>query len=161
MTKATAKNRIREFRQKLGITTRDLAERLDTTGATISRLESGKQNLSQTWLQKIAQTLGVPIAALLDEGPQIGTDFAPVIAMIEDGKWLEEYLYEPARICSIPVVASDKWVALQLVAFAWAEPAKGWSIATELSKLQATNYIGKPFVVHRIDQRPSELSREF
>ena len=79
--------------------------------------------------------------------------------MIEDGKWLEEYLYEPARICSIPVVAPDKWVALQLVAFAWAEPAKGWSIATELSKLQATNYIGKPFVVHRIDQSGrSELS---
>ena len=94
MTKATAKNWIRELRQKLGLTAKNLAERVDTTEATISRIESGKQSLSQTWLQKISQALGVHIGDLLGNEPGISADYAPVIARVENGKWLEEPFYK-------------------------------------------------------------------
>lgn len=123
MTKATAKNRIREFRQKLGLTAKNLAERVDTTEATISRIESGKQSLSQAWLQKISQALGVHIADLLGGEPGIGADIAPVIARVENGKWLEEQFYKADQIYGIPVVAPDK--SLELSAFEWTIRPKG------------------------------------
>ena len=123
MTTATAKNWIRELRQKLGLSAKKLAERVDTTEATISRIESGKQNLSQTWLQKISQALGVHVTALLDEGPQVGRDIAPVIARIENGKWLENHFFKAEDMYTMPVVASlealglSEQEALKLSAF--------------------------------------------
>ncbi|MBU2445080.1 MAG: helix-turn-helix transcriptional regulator [Bacteroidetes bacterium] len=45
-------------REKVGITQADLAKRLNTTQSVISRIESGKQNLSLDMLQKIAEALG-------------------------------------------------------------------------------------------------------
>jgi transcriptional regulator with XRE-family HTH domain len=157
MTKATGKNRIRELRQKLGLTAKNLAERVDTTEATISRIESGKQSLSQAWLQKIAHTLGVHIADLLGDGPGITADYAPVIARVENGKWLEEPFYKGDQIYGIPVLAHDK--SLELSAFEWTVSTEGYLIAAILSKLKAANYIGKPFVVGRVDEsRRLELS---
>lgn len=165
MTKIAAKNRIRELRQKLGLSAKKLAERVDTTEATISRIESGKQNLSQTWLQKISQALGVHIAALLDDGPQLGRDIVPVIARVENGKWLENPFFEVENIYSMPVVASLEALelsaqeALKLSAFEPGTSFRGMFLAAELSKLKAANYIGKPFVVHRTDRDGrSELS---
>ena len=78
------KNWIRELRQKLGLSTRTLAERVDTTGATISRFETGKQSLSQAWLQKIAAALGVSAADLLDDKPSV---------VVGHDKWHDEYSY--------------------------------------------------------------------
>ncbi len=165
MTKATAKNRIRELRQKLGLTAKNLAERVDTTEATISRIESGKQSLSQTWLQKISQALGVQIAALLDEGPQIGRDIVPVIAKIENGKWLENPCFQAEKMYPMPVVASLEVLGLSaqeapnLSAFELGDPIRSWLLAVHLSKLKAANYIGKRFIVDRTDHGGcSELS---
>lgn len=45
-------------REKVGITQADLAKRLNTTQSVISRIESGKQNLSLDMLQRIAEALG-------------------------------------------------------------------------------------------------------
>lgn len=45
-------------REKAGITQNDLAKRLNTTQSVISRIESGRQNLSLDMLQKIAEALG-------------------------------------------------------------------------------------------------------
>lgn len=157
MTNATAKNRIRELRQKLGLTAKNLAERAGTTEATISRIESGKQSLSQSWLQKIARALGVQIVELLGNEPGIGAHYVPVVATIENGKWLEEHFYKADQIYGVPVTGYDR--PLELSAFEWIDTTKGRILAAELSKLQAANYIGKPFVVYRVDQSgQSELS---
>jgi transcriptional regulator with XRE-family HTH domain len=165
MTEATAKNRIKELRQKLGLSAKKLAERVDTTEATISRIESGKQNLSQTWLQKISQALGVHITALLDEGPKIGRDIVPVIARIENGKWLENHFFKLEDIYPVPVAASLEALGLsaqearELSAFEPGDAFRGIILAVELSKLKAANYIGKAFVVLRTDHGGrSELS---
>ncbi len=152
MTKATVNNRIREFRQKLGITVRDLAKRVDTTGATISRFESGKQSLSQAWLQKIAETLGVPIAELLGNGPGISARYAPVVGKVENGKWLDEHAYKGNEIYGIPVLVAAEDKSSELSAFERPETSPGWILVAEISKLKAANYIGKPFVVYRVNQ---------
>lgn len=152
MTKATVNNRIREFRQKLGLTTRNLAERVDTTGATISRFESGKQSLSQAWLHKIAKALGVSIEELLGDEPGISARYAPVVARVENGKWLEEQFYKGNEIYGIPVLGAAEDKSSELSAFERPETSPGWILAAKISKLKAANYIGKPFVVSRVNQ---------
>lgn len=49
---------IAEEREKAGITQKEFAKKLQTTQSVISRIESGKQNISLDMLQKIAGALG-------------------------------------------------------------------------------------------------------
>jgi transcriptional regulator with XRE-family HTH domain len=60
-------NRIRAIRKEKGMTLADVAEACDppTTPQTIGRLETGMRNLSITWMQKIADALGVPAETLV------------------------------------------------------------------------------------------------
>lgn len=63
-------NRIRELRRARGWTTLDLADRIGTTNATISRLETGERRLTVEWMNRIAAAFGVVPANLLDERPE-------------------------------------------------------------------------------------------
>jgi len=56
----------REFRQ---LTQEDLAERVGTTGAVISLLESGGRRLSDKWLYKLAPALNTRPGFLLEFSP--------------------------------------------------------------------------------------------
>ena len=64
---ATFHTRLREFRIAKGLSTRELAKLLGTSGPTITRLETGKQTVSVEWLEKIGHILGVPPSAFLDD----------------------------------------------------------------------------------------------
>lgn len=69
------RNRIKLYREKACLTQEKLAEAMDTSVAQVSRLEAGKRKLTQGWLVKLTNALGVPPALLLDEspgGPDIG-----------------------------------------------------------------------------------------
>lgn len=50
----------------------ELAARLGTTAATVSRLETQEMTLSAGWLERIAAALSVGVAELLDGAPQEG-----------------------------------------------------------------------------------------
>jgi transcriptional regulator with XRE-family HTH domain len=63
---AMAKNRIKRVRLELGVTQTELANRLGTSAQQLGRLEAGKRQLTTTWLEKIAEALGVDIFALLE-----------------------------------------------------------------------------------------------
>lgn len=52
-------NRIREIREKRGLTQVELADLVGTTQPTIMRLETGKRKLTVDWMQKIAKALHV------------------------------------------------------------------------------------------------------
>lgn len=74
-------NRIRRLRKAQGMTQTDLAIRLNTSVATISRLESADIRLSADWLMHISQVLGAPAGEIMGEetaGPdwlgRAGTD---------------------------------------------------------------------------------------
>lgn len=55
----TPNERLREIRLERGLTQSDLAERLGTTGAVISMLESGRRSLSVKWIEVLASVLRV------------------------------------------------------------------------------------------------------
>ena len=59
------RTRIRHFRKQRGLTQTELAERLGTTAATVSRLETADMTVSTGWLERIAGELEVPVTDLL------------------------------------------------------------------------------------------------
>lgn len=56
-----------ECRKKLGMTQKELAERMGTAQANISRFESGNYNPSLAFLQKMAQSLGKNLKISMEE----------------------------------------------------------------------------------------------
>jgi transcriptional regulator with XRE-family HTH domain len=53
------KNKLRILRKQAGLKLKHLAEKLDTTAQTISRLETGQMTLSTDWIERIATVLNV------------------------------------------------------------------------------------------------------
>jgi transcriptional regulator with XRE-family HTH domain len=60
---------IAEWREFRGLTQEQLAEQIDTTKATISRIESRKIGYSQDFLEVCADALGVHASVLLARAP--------------------------------------------------------------------------------------------
>ena len=58
---------IRKQRKTLNLTQEQLALRSELSQGYINQLETGKKWLSQETLQKVADALGIPIAAIFDE----------------------------------------------------------------------------------------------
>lgn len=61
---------IRQWRKRRGLTLEQLAERLHTTHATLSRIETGKMPYSQTLLERLAEELGTTPANLIARDPE-------------------------------------------------------------------------------------------
>lgn len=60
---------IRQWRENRGLTLEQLAERLETTHATLSRIERGLQPYSQALLEAISEALQTDVASLLMRDP--------------------------------------------------------------------------------------------
>lgn len=83
-------NRIREIRKLRALSQEDLAARIgeDVTGATISRLETGRIALTQEWLYKIGRALSVnPLELITDKSAEVR--LVPVIGFVAAGNWME------------------------------------------------------------------------
>ena len=61
------KTRIRYHRKLRRWTQPELARLMDTTAATISRLETADMSVSADWLQRFADVFGVAVSALIDD----------------------------------------------------------------------------------------------
>lgn len=61
------KTRIRYHRKLRHWTQSELAQKVGTTAATVSRLETADMNVSMDWLEKFSDVFGVPVATLIDE----------------------------------------------------------------------------------------------
>jgi len=88
--------KIGALREKLGITTTELAKRVGISQAQISRLENGKQGFRSKTLDRISKALGVkPIYFFIErEGSGRAADAAPVYGL-EAGGTLVEALRAP------------------------------------------------------------------
>ena len=64
--------RIAELREKTGLTQADVAETIGTTVPNLQRIEYGTQNVTIETMTKIANAIGVTVAALFTEieGPK-------------------------------------------------------------------------------------------
>lgn len=60
---------LREWRENRGLTQQQLADRLDTTAATVSRIESGKRDYTGDFLWACAYALNCHASDLLSRPP--------------------------------------------------------------------------------------------
>ena len=65
---------IAERRNALGLTQAEFAERLGADTVTVSRFERGSHLPSLQRLERIAETLGMPVAELLSKSTNLCTD---------------------------------------------------------------------------------------
>ncbi|MBI5525802.1 MAG: helix-turn-helix transcriptional regulator [Deltaproteobacteria bacterium] len=71
-TKQNPQARIRELRDKLGLTQEQLAERIGVSHQAVQRYEAGKVKLSFAMAQKIAKALGVSLDDLAGAKTAVG-----------------------------------------------------------------------------------------
>lgn len=72
---------IREWREYRGLTLEQVAELIDRTHASVQRIETRKQAVTQPVLDALARVLGATRGDLLDRPPpEIGTQKKPVFA---------------------------------------------------------------------------------
>lgn len=70
MARNIEKNHLRAWREFRRMTQAELADKVDTTGAVISLLESGQRGLSDRWLRRLAPVLDSTPGHLLDVDPK-------------------------------------------------------------------------------------------
>lgn len=64
---------IEELMEIKGLKKKDLAERMETTDATVSRLLTGERGLDLDWFHRIANALEVPLALLFQPPGNVET----------------------------------------------------------------------------------------
>lgn len=69
-------------RNTLGLTQAELAEKLGADTVTVSRFERGSHLPSLLRLERIADTLGIPLAELLSQSTNLCTDQALLIQQL-------------------------------------------------------------------------------
>ena len=69
-------NRIQALRKQKGLSQRELAERIGTSGQQVGNLEAGRRKLTQDWMERLAAGLGCGPADLLS-GPSAPLPGAP------------------------------------------------------------------------------------
>lgn len=120
-------SKVRELREKIGISQGRLAEMIGTTQSQITRIETGSRKMTKKWAVLIAPVLGVDPAELMfddvapgreprlySNAPNIG--YVKIRGEVMAGTWHEvvfdETDYAEAEI--YPVVLSHKWSAEHL-----------------------------------------------
>lgn len=63
---------IRQWREHAGMTVDELGEAIEMSGASVSRIENGKQPYTQPVIEKIADALGASVSSLLEFDPKTG-----------------------------------------------------------------------------------------
>lgn len=101
------RTRIRHFRKQRGLTQTELASRLGTTAATVSRLETADMTVSTGWLERIAGELEVPVTELLD-APQAGA--LACIGEVRRGGSVAAFAKPPSWPASLLSLARDPMV---------------------------------------------------
>lgn len=146
-------NRIKEHRQRLGLSAKQLAEKIGANQSTLSRLEGGKQALTQDWIAKISAALSVTPNDLFHL--QNASEFLTVIGLVSPGHWFKDVLYDDNRKRLLPFpkfMFNDKGdvYAFDMLGFSLGCPVP-WVGGIKETKLSATNHIDKYFIVHRTD----------
>lgn len=95
-------NRIRELREKMGLSRRALAEIAGTTANQLVKLENGDRRLSDHWADRLANPLGVQAYELmLPEGVPIELRMVPMLGSVSCGNWKEAVQSASRRVPSV------------------------------------------------------------
>ena len=104
-------NRLREIREAQGLTLEDVAERLDTTATTVSRIERGERQLTEKWQRRFAVGLGVHITELLTQSAAIPGGMK-VLGSVGAGLWHEIGMPAQKEQLTIPLGNDLRYPAL-------------------------------------------------
>lgn len=149
-------NFIKAARKNNGITAKQLADKIGTTEATMSRLESGKQSLSQDWLLKISDALGIEVFELLT--PRSHIAHTPIILNI---RLHEPYVVKTSDNELISVINFPKHLIFnkEQQIYTLQGSLLKWLVVVPETKLSATKSIGKRFLIRGIvDDKHIEYS---
>jgi len=86
------KNRIKQIMKQKNVSRDQLADAVDAHPITISKLISGKMNLTTTWMEKIASALRVRPEELISAAPKLRA--VTVNMFVEAGTWSEATIWE-------------------------------------------------------------------
>ena len=81
-------DRIKELRNKLGLSQTELGNKIETDGSVISRWETNKARVSQRYIVKLAKALGTSTDYLLGEKNESLSSGVDPVANDESGKRL-------------------------------------------------------------------------
>ncbi|MCZ4274023.1 LexA family transcriptional regulator [Maritalea porphyrae] len=86
------KNRIKQIMKQKNVSRDELADAVDAHPITISKLVSGKMNLTTDWMERIAKALRVRPEELISAAPALRT--VTVNMHVEAGSWAEANVWE-------------------------------------------------------------------
>lgn len=79
-------NRIQDRMDELGLSPREVARRMGTTEATVSRLKNERMQLTLGWLRRFASALECTVGRLVDE-----EDAVPIVGYVGAGEEVHNY----------------------------------------------------------------------
>lgn len=95
-------NRIRELREKLGLSRKSLAEMIGTTANQLVKLENGDRRLSDHWADRLGPALGVQAyELLLPDGLPIEMKMVPLLGSVSCGNWKEAVQMATKRVPTV------------------------------------------------------------
>jgi transcriptional regulator with XRE-family HTH domain len=97
---AKVRNRIAEWRRAAGLTQEELAERVGTTGNSISRLERGETRLNTEWMERLSKALGCEPRDLIANGTDEIATPAEIATPVEVDiitNWINQGLRKPGK----------------------------------------------------------------
>jgi len=155
-------NQIKAIREQRGLTQDELARRTGTTGATISRLESGRRKLSQEYMESIAKVLSVDPGDLVGKTPASidSNRFTPIVGDAAQDSWRVAVVGEGKTSETIPVLLPPKISHLSGSAYrvtddhaAWLVEKGGFIITVPLEGIRKTALDGDIIVVRSKEGR--------
>ncbi|MEA1938926.1 MAG: XRE family transcriptional regulator, partial [Pseudomonadota bacterium] len=105
----SAMNRIKQWREHVGLSQARLAEAIGTSRSQIVKLERGERRLTQEWMERLSRVIGCAPADFLPVGPgvrdaqrslapgAVPMKAVPVLSFVQAGHWCETPV-DPAAI---------------------------------------------------------------
>jgi transcriptional regulator with XRE-family HTH domain len=104
-------NRIKELRDKRGLTLEKLSALLNTTPTTVNRLELGKRELTLKWIFKISEALSVQPAEIFGELlTATPASRLPVKGEVAAGIWKEGDVFDEPRHSAVPIGPDPRYM---------------------------------------------------
>ena len=93
-TKEDLPNRIKELREKLGLSMEQLGIRIGVTGPTINKLEKGQTQLTTRWMSRLAPGLELDDPVEILRPVYKGLRAVRVVGYVQAGDWREAVRWE-------------------------------------------------------------------
>ena len=156
-------NKIREARERAGLSMAELADLIGTTAPTINKLEKGQRNVTLGWLHRIAEGLRMRPSGLIldmDKSQSLPTIPVRVCGTVQAGVFREALEWPPEEQYEVWVPVRPEYASLPHFAVRVSGPSMDrrfpdGTIIVCVKLLDMTGYVpesGRRYIVHRRDK---------